>query len=288
MSWKKWLVVIGLMGACSAGAGIRILLNAGGFAEMQALSALSQLKMFTFLCLTRPGLCQLNEEETKLIGLLDRSGLLETKQAELEFFPAVPGDPVIVRTDPARPQFFALASDALYSSRELPLTYGELTELVFWGWLHRRDAQELLARHHFSFQTVTSLAGKVFRGLTIQTRSLRVDQRSEIIHQVQIFAAGVGSVGSLLALESEKETMEFTPLLVAALPCPAEGPIALEGVRYETPHLLGQLTWQCKGQLLRGQFSMELIGQEELQMGRPSIFAIQPIGCGQILEGSRP
>lgn len=235
---KKILLALLLVPAISW-AGIRVIYGGGGYAEMQALSALSQLNVLVELAGFRGGNGPIARHAYTL-RLWNHNRLFDMRNAELHFTDADPNPK-------SRDQVF-LPLPLIYDEAGQPRPTSEITKQVFIAWMSRPWVATLLRNSGTSEADVRAIAEALFEGLEVKQQSL--DGLEWRLHSVEWYEAASNWKEVWLSLEGPVETFDLRLGLSLALPCPADavGPVTLtevQGLHLDGDRVLGRVKWKC-------------------------------------------
>ncbi len=273
-----------------AEASIRLIGRGGGYAEMQALTALARLKNYLAPCVQDRKNCGLSEENHRVLVEVEKLGLLNTTHARLEFFTSSePGD--VFRFNEYDANYVAINTNALYNIEGKPGTYSSILLSVFTAWFNRPPVlahlQTLMKGKPFDF---FYLFDHIFRNVSVNETNLTLSNGS-IFREVRIYMDGKTDV--LIAMEHQYRTLDLTPFIRRKLPCTNGLAKVLEMSNFfqEGQHIIGRMRWSCDGgQTREGRFHMNYAFPQDERSLDYFMFQIvnmievsAPSDCGQIL-----
>lgn len=269
---KNKMICLFILGfAQIAGAGIRVINNGGGMAEMQALTALANIKSHFMPCLYREGFC--TEVQRNAIETLDQEGSFNTAFAELEFFVPHSDQPsAIYQFRAENENYLSVASPSLYWPSNQAKSYDDIFKAIVKGWLLRPTVDASAAK--VALEWANEWQSRVVSSFSVgdERRLLAIDSISALTSQK-----------ILTVVEQSKESAEdLTSLISAQLQC-STGPselVSFSPKSIENNFILGKLTWQCGPMLKEASFAMSLPSQQKNPEGIRII-----LSQVQLLEG---
>lgn len=235
------LLSLALPGASQAG--VRIINNGGGFAEMRALTAFSRLKFLVAPCVSRPDICGLTATEFEMLSWQLDKGFFNTSNFELEFFT---DDPAIASKNTSDRKIL-INSTTLYDESAQPKSYQEIARLVFVAWYRG-----------FSSDVMTELSKKIFSRFLVRENEVQLEVEGRALRTYTMMSVvDVEQRDAILVYETPAGSQELTPMLAAALGCP-ETPRILDisGFNYEHPIAKGSVSWVCRGTRREAHFAL--------------------------------
>ncbi len=241
---KPFVILLAFVFALpGAQAGVRIINNGGGFAEMRALTAFARLRFLVAPCVSRPELCGLSDKELIFLSAQVKSDFFNTDLYEMEFFTDDPG--VVSRRSSDRK--ILINSRALYDDSEQPKSYQEIARLVFVAWYG-----------DFAGDIVPDLSKKIFNRFLVRENEVQLEVEGRVLRTYTMQSVvDVEQRDAILVYETPDGSRELTPMLVEALKCP-ESPRVLDisGFNYEHPIAKGAVTWICRGAKKQAHFAV--------------------------------
>ena len=241
----------------SADASIRLIGRGGGYAEMQALTALAKLKNYLAPCIQDRKLCGLSEENHKVLVEVEKLGLLNTSHARLEFFTSTASGDVF-RFNEYDGSYLAINTHALYTPDGKPGNYSSILSTVFAAWFSRppvlEHLQSLMPGKYINF---FYLFDYIFRTVNVNETDLTLSNGT-IFREIRIFMNGKTDV--LVALEKPDMTVDLTPSFRKMLPCTSGVARLVEVTNFsqEGEYVVGRARWTCdEGQTRDARFHMK-------------------------------
>lgn len=240
---KRALILFLLISSAVPAFAIRVIGNGGGYAEMQALSALSRLRVLILPCLQRGEACALTEVEQDYLRRLDAAAAFKTGGVKLAFFTREnSGDWVRYGNGT-----MAVASGVLYDQAGSPLTFAEIGRAVLQAWLGRPEIP------HVNGVSPAEIAGKVFSSFSASEMSWEMKALGARGHLIQASSRGTNHV--FLGVEFNDMTEDLSERFLTSVPCrePAADPV-VRRVHFQDSVLTGEMTWACDGEITRARF----------------------------------
>ena len=242
---KNLVILVFLLSATSAKAGIRTVGNGGGFGEMKANLAFQQMGRQIQTCFAVPALCLMNDAQKNLLVRVLQALPSELRAGGIQFF----NDPSLVRTVQTEDRVGAvisLNSSLLTSEDGIARSFEQISGYVLYGLLLHQTTQVTPDLFPFS--------ASLFSGLqeSLSTLPLTVEGFNLSLHQMQILNSQDSSVileGVLLEDPANTYDLISDSDLAAYCPTPQDLATRVKGFRpgSQSTDISVQVDWSCDG-----------------------------------------
>ena len=251
---NRTLILFILIFSQIAGAGIRVINNGGGMAEMRALTALANLRIHFMPCLLGDNsLC--TEEQRRAIQKLDQDSAFDTSMAELEFFSSNQnGWHEYFRFSETNLNYLSILSAHLYNQSHESKSSREIFESIAQAWL---------SRPHIDSGAATIAVGwlKQVRTEIRPSFAFATERQLNVILSQRLES----NIKKIAVIEVNKSTAkDLTMAINAQLPCVANQAEIVEFTPKSIEHdlILGSLDWRCGPTTSRAKFAMSLASEQ--------------------------
>lgn len=254
---SRVLAISLLVSAPHAGA-IRVILGGGGFAEMQALTAWSQIPRLFDLCRMRPEACSLSTDEIKLVGALAKNpSLLETSRGSLSFFATTQS--AQIHYDVQAGGDVHMASSLLYGNNGIAKPFDEIATIVFDAWVRHPWRQAELAHAQIEIPDLLQFGRRLFHSLVLRERAIALTDSDLTVHHLILSISGHNT--QILALENSFETLDLSPVITEAVKCSTSvkpTDFSYANLATVSRALVGQIFWRCAQQRMSARFNLSV------------------------------
>ncbi len=265
-------------------AGIRGVLNGGGYAEMLALTNLQQLPNVLRPFLVAPLSEQISAGEKEIVELilrLDRESVIQ--KIKLEFF-TQSNSTDRIRHSESDPFLIGLAHEALYQPSGEPLAYAEISAIIFealisWPYLRPR-----LAELNLGFLDILRLTERLGQYASPSIESLSIypgEVKSHLIH----LKTSSQKTSPLLLIELHDQTLNLNLKIEQHMDCHGFELIQVTGLFFESPYLSGKLRWTCENKVMEGRLAVGFERDTSGNKPKTSLVSLNISGVRQI-EGN--
>lgn len=265
---KLMILTILVVSAQFATSGIRVILNGGGSAEMQALGVLNDLPKIMDAAHSMLGQLELTKEESKLFTALYQDERLRFKDYKLEFRDEALEN-TQVRYHRSDINFLSMPYNLLYNSSLEPLPFNKIATVIVtyafthnWLYPHKKDQIE-------------TLFTKVFSRLEVESKEFRFSSNYRL--EVNRISLNQITSGILLYTKKKGHQIVLNSYLESLLPCDGGGAkiLDLTDQAYYKGAATGVLKFQCLNEVYSGRMFLEI--PEDFAARRDAFFEVKQV-----------